>query len=145
MRHLKHLGIGFAAGFLVAAFTLVFLGLLPSHNDLNTLERHQQARALVLAFFLACGTGVFAMLFATARISKFWPLFFIIFGAMALIPFWKYKHNGGTFLPLGTPYVNFGYQSNDTIILIIHVVIASILAAIIQQVLPMLRRTDSSK
>lgn len=142
-RSLKHCAIGFVAGFLVAAFILVFFGVLQPHQDLNQLEREQQARALMLVVCLAGGTGVFAMLFATTRISQFWPLFLIVFGVMSMIPFWQ--HKDGSWLPLGTPYVNFGYQSLDAIILFVHVIISSIVAAIIQQVLPMLRRPDSSK
>jgi hypothetical protein len=142
MRYLKHLVIGFVAGYLVAAFILVFLGVLQPHNDLNQPERDQQAYALMLVFCLACVAGVFAMVFATTRISQFWLLFMIVFGVMSVIPFWPLKN--GSLLPLGTPYVNFGYRSADSILLLVHVIIAMAIAAIIHWVLPLLRRHESA-
>ena len=127
---LKRAAIGFVAGFIVALFVLVFTGaLLPyAHRDLSLTEIEQQAWSLWLAFYIACGAAVFAMIFGRVHLSRFWLWFVLAFGIICVIPFWPYKD--GSLLPYGTPYVNFGFQTGDAIILAIHVSIALAVAAI---------------
>lgn len=135
---LQRSAIGFAAGFIVACFVLVFLGELPPHNDLSQPELDQQSRSLWLAFYIACGVAVFVAVAGRLRISKFWLWFFVAFGVICIIPFWP--HKDGSLLPLATPYVNFGFHVADAVLLAIHIGIALAVSAAIHWVWPQVQK-----
>jgi hypothetical protein len=139
---LKRAAIGFAAGFLIACFVLVFLGHLPPHGDLSQPELEQQTRSLWLAFYVACAVALLAAAAGRLRLSKFWLWSCVAFGVICLIPFWPSK--SGDLLPLATPYVNFGFRPTDvSSLLAIHVGVALAIAAIIQWVWPYLSKRFS--
>lgn len=142
MQSLKHFVIGFAAGFLIAGFVLAFLGYLKLHPDLNQLERLQERQAELVVLCFACVSGVFAMCFATRRISRYWLWFTVVFGVISAIPFWENKD--GSLLPFATPYVNFGYQTIDGIVLGMHVVISMLVAAVVHWAWLRTRRNDNT-
>jgi len=125
--------IGFVAGFFVACFVLVFLGMLPPHHhrDLSEPEIEQQAHALWTALYMACGVGGLSMFLGRIHISRFWLWFVVAFGLTCLVPFWP--HKGGLMLPFATPYVNFGFQREHVWMLSAQIVIALAIAAIVQR------------
>jgi hypothetical protein len=122
----KRGAIGFIAGLIVAWFVLLFLGVLHGHTDLSLPALEQEYRGRWILFYIACGTAVFAMIGGKIRISKFWKYFIVVFGVIALIPAWPSK--SGTLLPLGTPYVNWGFETSDLYLLAVHASIAFAIA-----------------
>jgi hypothetical protein len=139
---LKRAAIGFAAGFLIACFVLVFLGHLPPHGDLSQPELEQQTRSLWLALYVACAVALLAAAAGRRRLSKFWLWSCVAFGVVCMIPFWPSK--SGKLLPLATPYVNFGFRPTDvSSLLAIHVGVALAIAATIQWVWPLIGKRRS--
>ncbi len=120
--------IGFFAGFIVACFVLVFIGVLPPHlqRDLNTIGIAQQIRSIWLAFYIACAVAVFSMIFGRIQLSTYWFWFVIAFGLTCIIPVWP--HKSGWFLPLATPYVNFGFEAIHLLMLAVQIVIPFVVA-----------------
>lgn len=132
--------IGFIAGGIFSSFVLVFSGHLPTGHarDLNTAEIERQSQSLWLLFYIAVASGLVAMMFGRIRLSKFWLWFVVAFGIICVIPFWP--HKDGSLLPFATPYVNFGFQSGDALVLMIHVSAAVLLAGIIHWLWPKWRQ-----
>lgn len=132
--------IGFVAGFVVACFALVFLGILPPqpHTDLSQPEIEQQGRALWMALYVACGVGLVSIAIGQIRLSRFWLWFVMVFGITCVVPFWP--HKDGSFLPFATPYVNFGFHMEHVWMLVAQLVIAFGGAAMVQWGWPRLTR-----
>ena len=135
---LKRGAIGFVAGIIVAWLALTFLGLLHGHSDLSITELDQEHRGRRIVLYIACGAAVFAMIVGRIHVSKYWLWFTIAFGVICVIPFWPHKN--GLLLPFATPYVNFGFETADAIILALHVSIALAVAAKIHWEWPVFRR-----
>jgi len=120
---------GFVAGFIVACFALVVLGMMPPHGGLNTLELERQNHAVSLAFYIACCVAFVSVLVGGMRLSKYWLWFFVTFGVICLIPFWTHKSG---ILPLGAIYVNWGFWDEYRIpCLAVHGGISLLLAAMV--------------
>lgn len=135
---LKRGAVGFVAGIIVAWLALTFFGFLHGHNDLSQPELDQEYRGRWIVLYIACGASVFAMIVGRSHVSKYWLWFMIAFAVICVIPFWPHKN--GALLPFATPYVNFGFQTADALILAVHVSIALVVAAIIHWVWPVLRQ-----
>lgn len=130
--------IGFVAGLVVAEFSLTFLGVLHGHSDLSQVELEQEYWGLRVALYIACGFAVFAMLAGKRRVSIFRLEFSVAFAIICGIPCWPDKSGG--LLPFGTPYVNFGFEPADAILLAIHVSLALALATLVHWFWPLLRK-----
>lgn len=117
MNVLKRGAVGFIAGIVVVTFTLIFFGIL---------------RGPWLPLGIALVVAIWAILSGKTHVSRFWLWFVIVFGAICVIPYWPSKSR--KLLPFATPYVNSGFQTDDAILLVIHVAIAAVVAAIIHGV-----------
>ena len=125
---LARYAVGFVVGFSLAAFTLAFLGRLPPPGDLSLPDMQDRQRAEWIIPVVGAIAGLLAMFWGRLHLSRYWMWFVIAFGTICLIPFWPSK--SGTLLPLGTPYVNGSYCTDDVILLVIHTTLAAILAGI---------------
>ena len=132
---LQRAAIGFVAGLVVACFVLVFVGQLPPHSDLSERELDQQAHALWLALYIACGMAVITVAAGRLRIPRFWLWFCLAFGVLCIIPFWPSKSG---LLPLATPYVNSGFRTADAILMAIHITAAVAIAASLNRLWPLM-------
>ena len=130
--------LGFVAGFIVAIFMLIFLGASHGHWDLSARELEQEYRAQRIALLFAAGTALLAMATGRIRVPRFLAVFVVIFGLIAVIPFWHCEKTSG-FLPFGTPYINGGYSHADAIQLACHTGVAIVLAGAYESVRRVIR------
>ncbi|QDT63803.1 hypothetical protein [Calycomorphotria hydatis] len=123
--------VGFFVGVVLAYYFLVFTGALIPHSDLNSSEivRNRNAYRLVLLFGLVF--SIPAAVLSHRKVSRFWLWFVLAFGAICVLPCLPFK--GGVLLPLGTPYVNYGFQRLDLVILIFHVLLSLGIASAIDR------------
>ncbi len=126
--------IGFFAGLLLGIFSLLFLGVLHGHHDLNQPDLELERRYEWLVVGIACTVAMLAMSAGQYRLSRFWMWFFVAFGMICAIPWWPFKD--GSLLPLGTPYVNGGFAWSKAALLGIHTSIAVLIAAVIHRLRP---------